>query len=124
MRSRGSAVLSTVLINIDVDDLERAIDFYTRALELRPARRFGSTGVELLGGPAPIYLLEKAPGSEAAAGLAQRREYGRHWTPVHLDFVVSDIEVAVLRAQNAGAFARRTGVISPSWRIRSDTVFA
>ncbi len=95
--------MSSVLVNVDVDDLEKGIDFYTRALGLRTARRFGTSGVELLGGGAPIYLLEKAADSAAAAGLAQRREYSRHWTPVHLDFVVSDIHVAVARAREAGA---------------------
>ena len=33
----------------------------------------------------------------------QTRTYARHWTPVHLDFVVSDIKSAVAQAQAAGA---------------------
>lgn len=92
-----------LLINIDVDDLARGIDFYCRALGLRIGRRFGGSGVELLGGSAPIYLLEKASGSAAATGLAQQRDYLRHWTPVHLDVVVPEIHAAVVRAQDAGA---------------------
>ncbi len=98
-----AAVTSSVLVNVDVDDLQRGIDFYARAFGLRTARRLGGNGVELLGADAPIYLLEKPGGSAAAAGLAQRREYSRHWTPVHLDFVVADIHVAVARARDAGA---------------------
>jgi predicted enzyme related to lactoylglutathione lyase len=31
------------------------------------------------------------------------RDYARHWTPVHLDFVVDDIDSAVTRAREAGA---------------------
>ena len=31
------------------------------------------------------------------------RHYSRHWTPVHLDFVVPDIHAACARAQAAGA---------------------
>ena len=31
------------------------------------------------------------------------RGFGRHWTPVHVDFVVNDIEHAVARAMAAGA---------------------
>ncbi|MFH0341660.1 MAG: VOC family protein [Chromatiales bacterium] len=31
------------------------------------------------------------------------RRYRRHWTPVHLDFVVDDVWAAVQRALNAGA---------------------
>jgi predicted enzyme related to lactoylglutathione lyase len=33
----------------------------------------------------------------------QKRDYKRHWTPVHLDFVVRDIRAAVERALAAGA---------------------
>ena len=31
------------------------------------------------------------------------RDYTRHWTPVHLDFVVPEIQSAVVQARNAGA---------------------
>lgn len=90
-----------LLVNIDVDDLDRAVSFYTDVLALRVGRRFGADGVELLGGNAPIYLLAKAEGSEGAPGA--RRAYARHWTPVHLDIVVTDLGAAVTRAVAAGA---------------------
>jgi predicted enzyme related to lactoylglutathione lyase len=91
-----------LLVNIDVDDLGRAEAFYVAAFGLRPGRRFGEGGVELLGAPCAIYLLAKAAGSSPAEG-ASPRDYGRHWTPVHLDFVVPDIEAAVARVEAAGA---------------------
>src|SRR4030095_10622710 len=91
-----------LLVNIDVDDLARGIAFYTSAFDLTPARRFGGMGVEL-GGPAPrIYRLTKKEGSVATAGGA-RRTFQRHWTPVHIDFVVSDVDGAVAKAVAAGA---------------------
>jgi predicted enzyme related to lactoylglutathione lyase len=90
-----------LLVNIDVDDLDRAVAFYTTALPLRVGRRFGGGGVELLGGSSPIYLLVKAAGSKGAPGAA--RSYGRHWTPVHLDIVVPDVDAAVASAVAAGA---------------------
>ena len=93
----------SVLANIDVDDLARATEFYCSALELKVGRRFGQSAVELVGGSSPIYLLEHAAGTLAAASSSQRRDFARHWTPVHLDFVVAKIEPAVARAQNAGA---------------------
>ena len=40
--------MSTLLVNVDVPDLQRGIDFYTRAFGLRIARRF-DRAVELLG---------------------------------------------------------------------------
>ena len=94
-----------LLVNIDVDDLEQAVSFYSAAFGLRPARRFGGAGVEMLGASAPIYLLLKAAGSSAAPATPQTRTYARHWTPVHLDFVVDDVDAAVARALAAGATA-------------------
>ncbi|SDK63292.1 VOC family protein [Microbulbifer yueqingensis] len=89
------------LVNIDVDDLERAIAFYREGLGLTVGRRLGDDGVEMLGGSSPLYLLEKSPGSRTAGD--QARSYERHWTPVHLDMVVDDVEAAVERAVAAGA---------------------
>jgi len=92
-----------VLANIDVDDLGRAADFYCSALELTIGRRFDDSAIELVGASSAIYLLKHAAGTPAASSTSQPRDFGRHWTPVHLDFVVPDIESAVARAQNAGA---------------------
>jgi predicted enzyme related to lactoylglutathione lyase len=92
-----------LLVNIDVDDLQKAIAFYTGVFDLTIGRRFGTTGVELLGSSAPLYLLQKAAGTVASPASTQTRCYARHWTPVHLDFVVDDIDAAVARAQAAGA---------------------
>lgn len=92
-----------LLVNIDVDDLPRAIAFYTQALGLVTGRRFGDGGIELLGAEAPIYLLVKAAGSRACSASDETRRYGRHWTPVHLDFVVDDLPSAIDRALQAGA---------------------
>ena len=95
--------MAHALINIDVDDLARATKFYCQAFDLRVGRRFGTDGVELLGAGAPIYLLEKRAGSRATPTANDERRYQRHWTPVHLDFVVQDIHAAVERARAAGA---------------------
>ncbi|CAB3861361.1 GNAT family N-acetyltransferase [Achromobacter animicus] len=97
-----------ILVNIDVPDLEHAIGFYQSAFGLTLNRRLGSTGAELLGADAPIYLLEKAAGTPtggpaAGGAVRQRRDYARHWTPVHLDVVVEDVDQAVARAVAAGA---------------------
>jgi predicted enzyme related to lactoylglutathione lyase len=96
-------VTLNVLANIDVDDLERAAEFYCSALGLRVGRRLGDSAVELIGGTAPIYLLKHDSDTVASAAAATRRDYRRHWTPVHLDFVVPDIAAALTRARNAGA---------------------
>ena len=95
-----------VLVNLDVDDLAKAIRFYSSALGLTVGRRFGDGAVEMLGADVPIYLLVNAPHTKATAA-GDRRTYARHWTPVHLDFVVTDIAAAIQRAQKAGAKLER-----------------
>lgn len=92
-----------LLVNIDVDDLKKAVEFYCEALGLTVGRRFGGDAVELLGAVAPIYLLAKPNGTVASSTSRHLRSYARHWTPVHLDFVVDVIEVAVDKARGAGA---------------------
>jgi predicted enzyme related to lactoylglutathione lyase len=92
-----------LLINIDVPDLEQGIAFYTAAFDLRLARRLGPGFAELLGGASPIYLIVSAAGSKPFRSAETQRDYARHWTPVHLDFVVPDLEAALARALAAGA---------------------
>ena len=92
-----------MLLNIDVDDLENAVAFYRDALGLQAGRRlFDGSVVEMAGASSKIHLLAKAPGSSASS-QAIYRSYARHWTPVHLDFVVDEVESAVNRAVAAGA---------------------
>jgi predicted enzyme related to lactoylglutathione lyase len=92
-----------LLINVDVDDLEKAIRFYSTAFGLCIGRRFGASGVEMLGSSAPIYLLVKEAGTPVSDTISQVRSYERHWTPTHFDFVVEEIEAAVQQAVQAGA---------------------
>ena len=93
----------TLLVNIDVDDLAVATRFYTGGLALTVGRRLGPDAVELLGAGSPIYLLVKPSGGTPFPGATSGRSYARHWTPVHLDFVVDDLEAALQRALAAGA---------------------
>src|SRR5215510_5781256 len=90
-----------LLLNIDVPDVEAAERFYTTAFDLKVGRRFGTDFVELVGWPATVYLLTKKAGTVGAGG--DLRRYERHWTPVHPDIVVDDVDAAVERAVKAGA---------------------
>lgn len=94
--------MAHILVNLDVDDVERAVRFYTEGLDLHVGRRFGGGFVELLGAQVPVYLLQKGSSTPPFAGAEVSRHYGRHWTPVHLDFVVTDMEAAIARAVAAG----------------------
>lgn len=90
-----------VLLNIDVPDLGAAERFYHAAFGLEPARRFGVDAVEMVGLDVAIYLLHKQPGTPGAADST--RDYGRHWTPLHCDLAVEDLDAALIRAIAAGA---------------------
>ncbi|AEG93536.1 VOC family protein [Ramlibacter tataouinensis] len=97
-----------IRICIDVDDLERGIAFYTQGLGLRLGRRLDSDWAELLGAGSAIDLLSNPAGSAPLGqDKPQRRDYARHWTPVHLDFVVTDIAEATRKLVSLGAVLER-----------------
>ena len=96
----------SLLVNIDVDDLEKGTRFYCDGLGLKVGRRFDGW-IELVGSSSPLYLLPKPAGSAISPANDQKRDYARHWTPVHLDFVVPDIGEALRRALIAGATLER-----------------
>lgn len=104
----------SLLINIDVDDLDKAVEFYRKACGFEVGRRLGADAIELLGASTPVYLLRKPAGSPAAATVPQGRDYTRHWTPVHIDFVVEDVQAATQRALAAGAVLE-DAIQSRSW---------
>lgn len=101
-----------LLLNIDVPDVARAERFYTAAFGLHAGRRFGDGVVELLGAQAPVYLLRKPAGSVAAGDAA--RGYARHWSPLHCDVVVDDLDAALARAAAAGA-VREGDIRDEAW---------
>lgn len=96
----------SLLVNIDVDDLEKGTRFYCDGLGLKVGRRFDGW-IELVSSSSPLYLLPKPAGSAISPVNDQKRDYARHWTPVHLDFVVPDIGEALRRARIAGATLER-----------------
>jgi predicted enzyme related to lactoylglutathione lyase len=99
-----NAVTVQLLVNIDVDDLDRAVEFYTTALGLGVERRlFQGSVAEMSGASSKIYLTLKPAGTPTSFRASSVRDYRRHWTPVHLDFEVDDVSATVDRAVAAGA---------------------
>jgi predicted enzyme related to lactoylglutathione lyase len=88
---------------IDFADLERGIAFYCDGLGLALKRRLSPSWVELEGGNLPIFLLGNRSPTAQLGNTQIRRDFGRHWTPVHLDFIVPDIDAAVARLTGLGA---------------------
>lgn len=94
--------MASLLVNIDVPDIDLALKFYTSALGLTLQRKLGPEVIELGGAPVPIYLIQVAADSRPFAQASVSRSYERHWTPVHLDFVVASLERAMADAVAAG----------------------
>ncbi len=94
---------TTVSVSLDVPNLAEGVAFYCAA--------FGFTkksqpvpGVAVLDGlNLELCLLEKPAGSVPSPETSDRRKYQRHWTPVHLDFQVDDLQSALQRVEAAGA---------------------
>ena len=91
------------ILNIDVPELSSAIAFYCAALGLSLNRVIDDDVAELAGASSVIYLLANKAGSLTSVSTTDKRHYSRHWTPVHIDFVVPDVKVAADRAIKAGA---------------------
>jgi predicted enzyme related to lactoylglutathione lyase len=92
-----------IIVNIDVPDLVAGIEFYTNAFELKLSRILDDDVAELVGASSVIYLLQKPAGSSTSINSMRVRDYTRHWTPVHIDFVVEDLGEARTKALQAGA---------------------
>jgi predicted enzyme related to lactoylglutathione lyase len=87
---------------IEVTDAGRGVAFYCDGLGLTVARRLSPTWIELAGANAPIFLLAGRPPVADLGAVKVRRSYDRHWTPVHLDFVVTDLDGVVARLIGLG----------------------
>ena len=109
--------MANLLLNIDVPDIEAGIAFYSAALGLEVGRRFDADFVELIGRDAPIYLLRKDAGTAIGPAGGDTRRYTRHWSPIHPDFVVDDIEAATARAAVAGAVQEGETCDAPYGRL-------
>ncbi|MGZ9810621.1 VOC family protein [Pseudoroseicyclus sp. H15] len=94
-------------LTIDVPDIEAAIRFYCEGLGFELRSRLLADYVVLSLAGRTMGLLERPEGSIPVEGLEDRRRYSRHWTPVHLDIDVGDIDAAVARAVAAGAILEK-----------------
>lgn len=99
--------MTSLIINIDTPDVGAAELFYAAAFGFVPVRRlFGGAISEMAFSGQLFHILPKPDGS-AALPRGPARGYGRHWTPLHLDIVVQNLDVALERATEAGAVLER-----------------
>ena len=76
-------------VSIDVSDMKKAIEFYTQAVGCTLKKKYTDEWQVVSAGSLDIHIQQKDEGTVAAAECV--RDYSRHWTPVHLDFIVDDI---------------------------------
>ncbi len=86
-------------ICIDVDDVDRAVEFYGRGLGLKIEESHAEWAKAMIG-EQTLWIMKIPAGRDGTIV----RDYARHWTPMHLDLVIDDgdLEAAVRRAQDAG----------------------
>lgn len=92
-------------ICVDVPDLSHGVRFYADAFGFSLTSEPYPGVAVLASGSARITLLEKREGSRPSPKTQDTRHYDRHWTPVHLDFHVDDLDAALNKAVVAGATA-------------------
>src|SRR5258708_19709700 len=89
-------------ICIDVDNVERAVEFYGRGLGLTVVEK-RPDWAQIKLGDQTCWIMKAPAGAQGQIS----RDYRRHWTPVHLDFAVDDIDAAVKRAPDAAGKLQR-----------------
>ena len=83
-----------ITVSIDVSNLKKAEIFYSEALGCKKIREQGDM-IVLASDNCDIYLQEKEAGTEPLVSSDTVRDYKRHWTPVHLDFITENIDEVV-----------------------------
>lgn len=92
---------------IEVTDAEQGIAFYCGGVGLSVRRRLSPRWIELDGANLPIFLLAgRAPVADPGSTTAPRN-YARHGTPVHRDFVSTDLYEVVSKILALGGTADR-----------------
>jgi predicted enzyme related to lactoylglutathione lyase len=87
---------------IEVTEAALGIEFYCGGLGLTLKRALSPTWIELSGANLPIFLLAGRKPVADLGGTTAVRSFERHWTPVHLDFVVADLDAATTRLTSLG----------------------
>ncbi len=84
-----------ISVSIDVSNLKQAEAFYIEALGCKKLRDQGSDMAVLSTENCEIYLQQKEAGTKPLISHDAIRDYKRHWTPVHLDFLTENIDEVV-----------------------------
>ena len=95
--------MMSISVSIDVPDMEQGVRFYTEAFGFSKLSEPYPGVVVLKAANIRITLLQKRAQTRPSPHTNDVRDYDRHWTPVHLDIHVEDVEAALAKALRAGA---------------------
>jgi predicted enzyme related to lactoylglutathione lyase len=93
---------ATVHVSIDVPDLEAGLRFYEAVFGFTEKARPFSTMAVLDANNVMLCMHEKAAGTRSSPGGHEPRRYERHWTPVHLDMHVPDLDGVLAKVREEG----------------------
>lgn len=98
----GDKARASVHVSIDVPDLAAGLRFYGAVFGFAEIARPFATMAVLDANNVTVCLHQKASGTKSSGGGAEPRRYERHWTPVHLDLHVPDLDVVLARVRAEG----------------------
>lgn len=95
-------VRPTVHVSIDVPSLEQGLRFYREVFGFIEKVRPFPTMAILDANNVSVCMHEKAPGTKVTPAATSTRHYDRHWTPVHLDLHVVDLDAVLEKVKAEG----------------------
>ncbi len=98
----GREARPRVNVSIDVPDLDSGVHFYARVFGFIESSRPFPTMALLDANNLTVCMHQKVQGTKSSSGSAAQRHYERHWTPVHLDLHVHDIDAVLSRVRAEG----------------------
>ncbi len=104
--------MGKISVCIDVPEVAIATEFYTKALECELVSKTKQY-TELVVDGLTIYLGENASGTNPLIKGKAVRNYERHWTPIHLDFHVTDLDKSISLIEELGG--TKEGERSGDW---------
>jgi predicted enzyme related to lactoylglutathione lyase len=102
-RGTSSGARARVNLSIDVPDLEAGLRFYAAVFGFVEAARPFPTLAVLDANNVTVCMHAKPAGTKSSlATSVELRHYERHWTPVHLDFDVPDLDAVLAKVRAGG----------------------
>jgi predicted enzyme related to lactoylglutathione lyase len=95
-------------VTLDVPDLAAGLAFYGGVFGFAEVARPHPTYALTKAGTQTLGLMQKDEGTHPTPAEGPTRSYARHWTPVHLDFHVTDFDVTLTRITTLGGTVEQT----------------